>query len=64
MNKPDASKAQISVDEQVAKIFTWRRGFNTIFLIDIGVDLGLFKALAETPDRTSEEIAAALKLHP
>jgi ubiquinone/menaquinone biosynthesis C-methylase UbiE len=64
VNKPDASKAQISVDEQVAKIFTWRRGFNTIFLIDIGVDLGLFKALAETPDRTSEEIAAALKLHP
>lgn len=64
MNKPDASKAQISVDEQVAKIFAWRRGFNTIFLIDIGVDLGLFKALAEIPDRTSEEIAAALKLHP
>ena len=47
MSKTGAKTADISVDEQVAKIFTWRRGFNAVFLIDIGVDLGLFKALAE-----------------
>lgn len=64
MNKPDTNKAEISVDEQVAKVFAWRRGFNAVFLIDIGVDLGLFKALAEGPGRTAHEIAAALKLHP
>ncbi len=64
MNKPDANSPEISVDEQVAKVFTWRRGFNAVFLIDIGVDLGLFKALAEGPGRTSQEIAADLKLHP
>jgi ubiquinone/menaquinone biosynthesis C-methylase UbiE len=64
MSKTDTSKEAISVDEQVAKIFAWRRGFNTIFLIDIGVDLGLFRALAENPGRTSQEIASELKLHP
>jgi len=64
VNKPDIKKAEVSVDEQVAKVFTWRRGFNAVFLIDIGVDLGLFKALAEEPNRTAQEIASALKLHP
>jgi len=64
MNKPDTKNAEISVDEQVAKIFTWRRGFNAVFLIDIGVELGLFKALAEKPGRTAAQIAADLKLHP
>jgi SAM-dependent methyltransferase len=63
MRKPDTSKEEISVDEQVAKVFTWRRGFNTIFLIDIGVELGLFKALAKGPDRTPQELASELKLH-
>jgi len=64
VSKPDTSKDAVSVDEQVAKIFAWRRGFNTIFLIDIGVDLGLFKALVDKPDRTPQDIAAELKLHP
>ena len=64
MSKAGTSKEGISVDEQVAKIFAWRRGFNTIFLIDIGVDLGLFKALAENPDRTPQDVAEQLKLHP
>ena len=54
MNMPDTkNKTDISVDDQVAKIFTWRRGFNAVFLIDIGVELGLFKALAEKPGRTA-----------
>ena len=64
MSKPDTNKEGISVDEQVAKIFAWRRGFNTIFLIDIGVEVGLFKALADKPDRTPQDIATELKLHP
>jgi 2-polyprenyl-3-methyl-5-hydroxy-6-metoxy-1,4-benzoquinol methylase len=53
----------ISADQQVARIFEWRRGFNTIHLIDVGVRLGLFKALAETPGATAEELAARLQLH-
>ena len=64
MSRSESAHTDISVDEQVAKIFAWRRGFNTIFLIDIGVDLGLFKALAEEPDRTAADIARKLKLHP
>ncbi len=53
----------ISADQQVARIFEWRRGFNTIHLIDLGVRLGLFKALAATPGASAEEIAAQLGLH-
>lgn len=53
----------ISADQQVARIFEWRRGFNTIHLIDVGVRLGLFKTLAETPGLAAEEIAARLGLH-
>jgi SAM-dependent methyltransferase len=53
----------ISADQQVARIFEWRRGFNTIHLIDVGVRLGLFKALVETPGATAEEVATRLGLH-
>src|SRR6267378_117262 len=38
---------EITADSQVARIFEWRRGFNTIHLIDVGVHLGLFQALVE-----------------
>lgn len=53
-----------TAEAQVAKIFEWRRGFNAVHLIDLGVRLGLFKALAETPDATPGQVAAALELHP
>ena len=53
----------ISADEQVARIFEWRRGFNTIHLIDLGVHLGLFRALAQTPGLSGVELAARLALH-
>lgn len=53
----------ISADQQVARIFEWRRGFNTIHLIDVGVRLGLFKTLAESPGATAEEVASRLGLH-
>src|SRR5882724_12624212 len=56
------SKA-ITADSQVARIFEWRRGFNTIHLIDVGVHLGLFRALAENPGLTGRELAAHLGLH-
>jgi len=64
VNNQETKKTEIGVDDQVAKIFAWRRGFNAVFLIDIGVDLGLFKALAEKPGRTAAQIATDLKLHP
>jgi ubiquinone/menaquinone biosynthesis C-methylase UbiE len=64
VNNLETKKTEPSVDDQVAKIFAWRRGFNAVFLIDIGVDLGLFKALAEKPGRTAAQIATDLKLHP
>ncbi|MCW5622714.1 MAG: hypothetical protein KIS79_16515 [Burkholderiales bacterium] len=35
---------EITADTQVARIFEWRRGFNTIYLIHLGAQLGLFKA--------------------
>ncbi len=58
-----ANADAISADQQVARIFEWRRGFNTIHLIDVGVRLGLFKALADAPGSTAEEVAARLQLH-
>ncbi len=55
----------ITADEQVARIFEWRRGFNNIHLIDTGIELGLFRALAEAPGLTAEALAErlGLKLH-
>ncbi|HVY05593.1 MAG TPA: class I SAM-dependent methyltransferase [Burkholderiales bacterium] len=53
----------VSADAQVAKIFEWRRGFNTIHLIDLGVHLGLFQALAQNPGQSGAELAARLDLH-
>lgn len=59
----DATPPAITADSQVARIFEWRRGFNTIHLIDLGIELGLFKALAETPGASAEALAAKLSLH-
>ena len=53
-----------TAEAQVARIFEWRRGFNAMHLIDLGVRLGLFKAFAETPGATPGQVAAALNLHP
>jgi len=63
MNAPTPA---ITADEQVARIFEWRRGFNNIHLIDVGIELGLFRALAEAPGQTAEALAARLdlKVHP
>ena len=52
----------ITADDQVARIFEWRRGFNTIHLIDLGLKLGLFQALAESPGLTSDVLADKLSL--
>jgi SAM-dependent methyltransferase len=53
-----------NAEAQVAKIFEWRRGFNAMHLIDLGIRLGLFKALAEAPGVTARAIAERLALHP
>lgn len=60
----DTAAATPTADEQVAKIFAWRRGFNAIHLIDLGVEVGLFQAFAEMPDTRPEGIAKRLALHP
>ena len=57
------TRTEITAETQVAKIFEWRRGFNAMHLIDIGVRLGLFKAIADQPDATPNEIADGLGLH-
>ena len=56
------SKPAITADQQVARIFEWRRGFNNIHLIDTGVELGLFRELAEAPGLTAEDLAERLGL--
>lgn len=53
----------ITVEDQIARVFAWRRGFNAMHLIDVGLHLGLFKALRERPQASGVEIAAALGLH-
>jgi SAM-dependent methyltransferase len=55
--------ADVSADAQVARIFEWRRGFNTIHLIDLGIRVGLFKAFADAPGSTAEQIAHKLALN-
>lgn len=62
-DKPSEVAEEITADDQVAKIFEWRRGFNAMHLIDLGVRLGLFKAFAESPDSKPSDIAQALTLH-
>lgn len=52
-----------TADSQVAKIFEWRRGFNAMHLIDIGLRLGLFRALAGTPSVEWQSLASQLGLH-
>jgi 2-polyprenyl-3-methyl-5-hydroxy-6-metoxy-1,4-benzoquinol methylase len=54
---------EVTADSQVARLFTWRRGFNAMHLIDLGVRLGLFKAFADTPDVTVWQVADRLGLH-
>jgi len=56
-------KDTLSVEAQIARVFEWRRGFNAMHLIDVGLQLGLFKALRERPDARAAEIAATLALH-
>ena len=55
--------AEVSADAQVARIFEWRRGFNAMHLIDLGIGLGLFRSLAEAPDVPAGELAGRLGLH-
>ncbi len=52
-----------TVDEQIARVFEWRRGFNAMHLIDIGVRLGLFRAWVDQPGSTPAQVARALDLH-
>ena len=54
----------LTADIQTAKVFEWRRGFNAMHLIDLGIQLGLFQALAKTPGASAKEIARDLDLHP
>jgi SAM-dependent methyltransferase len=59
MTEPTA----ITPEQQVAKIFAWRRGFNALHTIDLGLKLGLFKALAEAPGSSAGALADKLGLH-
>jgi SAM-dependent methyltransferase len=59
----DSAASAPSADEQVARIFAWRRGFNAMHLIDLGTRLRLFESLAGRPGQTAEELAGALSLH-
>lgn len=65
MSSPASSRSTPvpTADSQVSKIFEWRRGFNAMHLIDIGIHLGLFRALADMPNVDSESLASRLGLH-
>ncbi|MBI4966838.1 MAG: class I SAM-dependent methyltransferase [Rhodospirillales bacterium] len=53
-----------TVEEQAARIFGWRQGFNALHIIDLGERLGLFAALAAAPGASADGLAARLGLHP
>jgi SAM-dependent methyltransferase len=50
------------LSEQTAKVFGYLRGLHATHFLDVGVRVGLFRALAEGPRRPAE-LAAALALH-
>lgn len=52
----------LTADAQVERIFAWRRGFNAMHLIDLGIRLDLFKAFADIPDATVRTVAERLGL--
>ncbi len=54
----------VTADQQVARVFEWRRGFNAMHLMDLGIELGLFSALARAPGSSAAALAAATNLHP
>lgn len=58
-----APAASLTADQQIDRIFAWRRGFNAMHLIDIGLRLDLFASLAAAP-ATAAELATRLSLHP
>jgi SAM-dependent methyltransferase len=62
-DRKDNRPPEVTADSQVARLFAWRRGFNAMHLIDLGVRLGLFKAFADTPDVTAGHVADRLGLH-
>jgi SAM-dependent methyltransferase len=53
-----------TVEEQAARIFAWRQGFNALHVIDLGGRLGLFAALAKAPGQSARALADAQGLHP
>lgn len=55
--------AATTPEELSARLFAWRRGFNALHLIDLGLQLGLFDALAREPGISSDELAERLSLH-
>jgi ubiquinone/menaquinone biosynthesis C-methylase UbiE len=61
--KDEEFEEEAAAKAQTAKIFEWRRGFDAMFLINLGVRLGLFRAFAEKSGATPREIAAKLGLH-
>lgn len=52
----------LTADAQVERIFAWRRGFNAMHLIDLGIRLDLFKAFADFPDASARMVAERLGL--
>jgi hypothetical protein len=61
MDLPAAGPA-LTADDQAARVFAWRRGFNATWLIDLGIKLKLFADLAAHPASTPASIAERLGL--
>jgi SAM-dependent methyltransferase len=59
---PDA-KSPPARSDQIARVFSYLRGLHATHYMDLGVRMGLFRALAERP-RRPEQLAADLGLHP
>lgn len=58
---PDCTAA--TPEELTSRIFAWRRGLNAMHLIDLGLQRGLFEALARHPGSSSDALAERLGLH-
>lgn len=55
---------KVTPDAQMDRIFEWRLGFNAVYLLDLGLRLGLFRALADAPGSSPQQLAERLGLQP
>jgi SAM-dependent methyltransferase len=62
--QPEAMKAAPTLTDQVTHMYELLAGYHGTHLLEIGRELGIWKALTAEPDVTSDQLAGKLALNP